>query len=233
MMNTALEKAFVEKCKSTLNLTDDRRINEYYYTSLPFCVLDAVFSIGAHYRSTELVVERYANMRGINRYTFEEITDICTLQQFINDVEKERNVEAFAKDVLKNRQRTSTRNGIFKADACYQIAKAMQQFGVNTLHDFRTLPDSELKDLSDQILSIKGQGSGIMLRYLFMLTGGDNTCKPDRHIREYLTSIGGKALSDQEIQELFERVVTELCKAYPHLTIRRLDNLIWNYQRSL
>ena len=142
-------------------------------------------------------------------------------------------MEAFAKNVLKNRQRTSTQNGIFKADACYQIAKVMQQFGVNTLDDFRALSDCKLKELSDQILNIRGQGSGIMLRYLIMLTGDDNTCKPDRHIREYLASIGEKALSDQEIQELFEGAVTELCKDYPHLTIRRLDNLIWNYQRAL
>lgn len=233
MGNTALKKSFIEKCKTTLNLADNRRINEYYYTSLPFCVLDAVFSIGAHYRSTENVVERYANMRGINRYTFEDETGICTLHHFIDDVEKEQNIEIFAREILKNRQRTSPKNGILKAEACYQIAKIMQRFGVSTLDDFRTLPECTLKDLSDKILKVKGQSSGIMLRYLLMLTGDDNTCKPDRQIRDFLESIEIKNITDYEIQELFEQSTEELCILYPHLTVRRLDNLIWNYQRAL
>ena len=72
-----------------------------------------------------------------------------------------------------------------------------------------------------------------MLRYFIMLTGDDDTCKPDRHIRCFLEPITGKDITDLEIQELFEKAISSLRESHPHLTIRRLDNLIWNYQRKI
>lgn len=232
MADTLQIQACVEKCREKLDLSDSRRINEYYYTSLPFCILDAVFSIGARYSSTERVVERYAKTCELNKYTFESFNGICTIQKFISDIESMDSVEAFARNVLNNRQRTSPRNGIYKAEACYHIAKIMRDFSVNTLDDFKKLSNETLKEISDQILLVRGQSSGIMLRYLIMLTGDDNTCKPDRHIRTFLKSITGESISDSEIQELLTAVTGCLKEEYPHLTVRRLDNLIWNHQRT-
>lgn len=233
MVDSFTTRAFVEKCQNVLNFSDNRRIDEYYYTSLPFCILDAVFSIGAHYRSTEKVVERYAKFCGMNRYTFENQTDICTVQRFIENFEKEETIGLFAKNVLCNRQRTSPRNGILKAEASYQIAKILHGYCVDTLTDFRNLSEEKLTEVSKQLLAVRGQGSGIMLRYFIMLTGDDDTCKPDRHIRYFLEPITGKDITDLEIQELFEKAISSLRESHPHLTIRRLDNLIWNYQRKI
>ena len=159
MVDSFTTRAFVEKCQNVLSFSDNRRIDEYYYTSLPFCILDAVFSIGAHYRTTEKVVERYAKFCGMNRYTFENQTVICTVQRFIEDFEKEETIGLFAKNVLCNRQRTSPRNGILKAEASYQIAKILHGYCVDTLTDFRNLSEEKLTEVSKQLLAVRGQGS--------------------------------------------------------------------------
>ena len=44
-------------CESTLNLSSASLSSSYYYDSLPYCVIDAVFSIGVKYTSTQNVVK--------------------------------------------------------------------------------------------------------------------------------------------------------------------------------
>ena len=39
----------VDFCKNTLTLEDVKLGDEFYYQSLPLCVIDAVFSIGVRY----------------------------------------------------------------------------------------------------------------------------------------------------------------------------------------
>ncbi len=43
-------------CKRHLDLQNAKFNDEYYYNSLPFCVIDAVFSIGIRYTITRNVV---------------------------------------------------------------------------------------------------------------------------------------------------------------------------------
>ena len=211
---------------------------EYTYNSLVFCVIDAVFSIGVKYKSVENTVKKYAEHYNLNLYD-DKYFDTHTVSDFIknNDSISENSCSyeaSMAKCVYNNQQRTSSRNGILKADACYQVAKTLNDNGINTLKDFQNLSLLQLHSLEKQIKKIKGQSSGIMFSYLCMLAGDDNTCKPDRWIRRFLKDNGMAEIenNDEEIQELFRESCKRLRNKYPNLTVRYLDYQIWAYQRA-
>lgn len=48
-------------CRNNLNLRNAKLGNEYYYQSLPLCIIDALFSIGIKYQTTQSVVQKYCN----------------------------------------------------------------------------------------------------------------------------------------------------------------------------
>lgn len=224
---------FIRKCESICDFKTAELPKEYHYSSLVFCILDAVFSIGARYTTTEKVVERYANKYELTRYTFEKSDTEHTIKDFITNINSENDIYNFTVEILKNRQRTSTKNGILKAQACYDVANVFIKHGINTINDFRNLSCEQQVVLDKDILNIKGQSSGIMLKYLYMLAGSENICKPDRHIRRFVEPILGENSTDEEIQKLFIYACNEMKKDFPRITVRLLDNKIWDYQKSL
>jgi len=99
----------------------------YEYASVPLCVIDAVFSIGVRYESTERTVTefcaRYHWQRdGRGREKEHTTSEFLKLLQ-----PYENRCENMADDVFRNRQRTSTRSGILKAEATFRFAKALHQ----------------------------------------------------------------------------------------------------------
>jgi hypothetical protein len=130
----------------------------YEYASLLLCVMDAVFSIGVRYESTERTVADFCARYGWQRDGRDK-TKEHTTSEFLRILEPYGNRwEEMANTVFRNRQRTSTRSGILKAEATYRFATALQQFGIETFAD---VPKSGLRhDLQRAIKSIPGQGSG-------------------------------------------------------------------------
>jgi hypothetical protein len=60
-VNTALQSeifAIAEYARKVLPLSSAKLSEEYFYQSLPLCIIDAVFSIGVKYDSTREVVIR-------------------------------------------------------------------------------------------------------------------------------------------------------------------------------
>jgi hypothetical protein len=53
-------KIITDFCIKNLDLENAKLGNEYFYQSLPLCVIDAVFSIGIKYQTTQAVVQRYS-----------------------------------------------------------------------------------------------------------------------------------------------------------------------------
>ncbi len=139
----------------------------------------------------------------------------------------EGTVQESADQVFCNHQRTSTRNGILKAEAVLRFAKILQKYGFERRKD---LERSVLPERGEaEIQSLPGQKSGQSLRYFYMLAGNDNWAKPDRHIFRFIQSSLGMPPSVQEAQRLLEKVVDELRPRYPQLTVRLLDYTIWEY----
>jgi hypothetical protein len=185
-----------------LPLATARLGDEYFYQSLPLCVIDAVYSIGVRYSGVQRVVARYCERLGRRTFRAERRTLPPTHDQESIAAFCERTEEigpaAMADAVFGNRQRTSSRAGVLKAEAAYRFAAALRVHGVNYFQDVPAAADDAR--LEADIRGIAGQGSGISLRYFFMLAGSDEFIKPDRMILRFLFSALGRQVSPVEAQ---------------------------------
>ena len=202
-----------------------------FYKSLPICILDAVFSIGVRYTSVVNVVNSYIGTFDLTISRTQADATEHTIRDFLANVAKYDTIEGFSKNVLHNMQRTSSRSGILKAEACREIALVCQKHGINTLRDFNDYADKVALD--KDIKSVRGQSSGIMLKYLYMLAGDENRVKPDRHIVRFIRETCAlPKLTDDDVQAIMVRTVEMLKPEYPNITVRFLDSLIWETQRQ-
>ncbi|WP_371323173.1 hypothetical protein VX159_12240 [Dechloromonas sp. ZY10] len=210
--------------------------DEYFYSSLSLCVIDSVFSIGVRYQQVQAVVNRYCDYYNLNQDrrtpppVAEQERRLESLVMRINQL----GVQAFAEQVVKNRQRTSTRNGILKAEAVKFFAESLIKNGIQTFQDAieATRDPQKERGIRKAIKSIPGQRSGISLQYFSMLAGSDDFIKPDRMILRFVQPVLGRSVALDEAQALLAATVRFLNNSYPTLTPRLLDYILWNYQRG-
>lgn len=218
-------RIFANHCKATLNLANAKDPCAGLYQNLPLCLLDAVYSMGVRYGSTRKVTARYAAY-----YVPQGTNANHTISEFLKNIENAGGAKNFAENVLNNKQRTATRNGILKSESCELVAKELQKRGIETISDFRNYSDKN--ELDKAICSTKSQSSGIMLKYLYMLAGDENMVKPDRMISRYIGLVLPRIKDHDDMVELVCRASDELKKSYPRLCPRALDHSIWEYQRA-
>ena len=224
----------IESLRSKLDLSEPLNPEEYAYQSLPLCVLDTIFSINAKYESTRNVVIRYCGHYELQRVRQDPdilppIEDQESITAFIEKIIS-LGVEAFSETILANRQRTSTRNGILKSEAVLRFAQVIQAHKVEYLQDVEAIQGKE--GFEKAIKEIPGQGSGITVKYFYMLAGSDDFVKPDRMILGFLKEQAGQSCNPDQAQELLSRAANTLKIEYPYMTPKLLDNLIWMYQRE-
>ena len=131
-----------------------------------------------------------------------------------------------AEQVYKNHQRTSATNGILKADAVARFACCLRSHSIESLHDVPKVANSQRFEA--EIKAIPGQGSGISLRYFWMLAGSDQFIKPDRMVLRFLGSALSRAATVQEAGPLMIAACQLLVVKYPQLTLRLLDTRFGN-----
>ncbi len=219
---------------------------EYYYSCLPLCLLDAIYSIGSNYTSTKNVVKRYSDKLNIKEFRETKNGEAPFIEQYKiddflktndsiinhkpineNGVELDGNVNNLA-DFVENHQLTSTKSGILKAEAAIQCALVLQEGGIQTIKDFNEKADL----IEEDFKNVTGQQSGISFSYLKMLCGDENTIKPDRHILRFLSRTLGYDVEKEEAEKLICSAVNQLKKQYPKVTPRALDYAIWNMMRN-
>ena len=85
------ELIIVKYCEKVLDLETAKLPEEYYYTSVPLCVIDAVFSIGVRYEGVKNTVKKYCRYFNLNQ--FREATEHpeIKLQQSVEDFLKSFN----------------------------------------------------------------------------------------------------------------------------------------------
>jgi hypothetical protein len=223
--------SFAEKA---LPLSDAVLHEAYYYRSLGLCVIDAIFSINARYSAVENVVARYCRHFSIerlrtNRECLPAVTDqepVVLLRDRIVEVGPER----FASEVLANRQRTSARSGILKAEAVCRLAQILSDHGVTYFQDVASVSDSAAFERS--VRTIPGQASGVSLQYFWMLAGSDNLVKPDRQIVRFAQRALGRDVAPAFAADCLARAAQLLQPKYPHLTPRLLDYEAWRFERA-
>jgi hypothetical protein len=203
----------------------------YEYASLPLCVIDAVFSIGVRYESTERTVTefcgRYRWQRdGRGRTAEHPISDFLVIVQ-----PYENRWEDMADRIFRNRQRTSSRSGILKAEATFRFAKTLQHFGLETFAD--VLKSGLRNDLRQAIKAIPGQSSGLSYAYFLILAGNQDGVKADRMVTRYVANaLGVRNVAPELAEELVRNASKVLRAEFPRLVPSSLDNKIWKYQRA-
>ena len=205
-------------CKTRLDLSTEIS-RDYGYAHLPLCVIDAVFSIGVRYASVEKTIFRFCEFAGVHA------NDLLSISDFIL-IHESNGSDGMARAVYQNRQRTSTRNGILKAEAVYRFAKVLAQFGAETLPDVPRVKG--FPDFEAEIKTIPGQRSGISLQYFYMLTGDENTIKPDRMVARFIEQATHqeynwrlyRRYNRQQMTHLVNEACWILQSDYPHLIPR-------------
>lgn len=225
-------KCLYEKCIKNLDLKSAKLGDEFYYENLTFCLIDAVFSMGIRYKIVQNAITRYKNYISEKGFNFNEhkISDFIEIVNSIPCKEDEKCLLFSEKVLTKNR--TSPRNGILKTQACYYIAQILVKYHIETKEQFNSMPKDIMESVKKEISNVKGQSSGIMLEYLYMLAGNDNMCKPDRHLHKFVETATGEKEDNNTIQILMENVTNLLKKDYPNFTVKLLDYEIWNFQKK-
>jgi len=204
-MNTdrleSLSELTAKYCFEKLDLDSAGLGSEYSYPNLPLCIIDTVFSIGVSYASTRNTVDRFCRFLGAES-TFESFS----ISSFLS-MNHTYSPQRMAAEVFGNKQRTSTVNGILKAEAVMIFSEAVKAQDVEYLKDSSFLLNNE--EFEKSVLSIPGQRSGISLRYFYMLIGSDDFVKPDRMILRFLQT----ATECESITpDLACRIVQSACK---------------------
>jgi hypothetical protein len=207
----------------------DPQPRERRWTSLSFCIVDAVWSIGAHYDNmvVPLVRKKFATEFGITQPT------IPASEPLPVDPLPLSKLGVLTVDSLTgmtNRQRTSTRGGILKADAVLRHIAVLREHHVDTMQDaLALLPDTERFAKVDKALrSIPGEGGyGVRRNYLWMLIGHDDLIKPDRMVLRWLGRQGVKtdpAGARDIIAAVVPYVSTRLNRT---VTAWEIDHALW------
>jgi hypothetical protein len=192
------------------------------YSSLALAVIDSVWSIGVRYAGVRNVVARYR----VSRTRDGANADTDTPADLANVIDRAGGPEVFA-DIVENRQRTSSRGGILKAEAIRLAAGVLIDAGMTSPADITAATDGRLTDLRTRWTAVRGQGSGLSWDYFLMLCGRQGV-KADRMVRRFVADAPER--EEREIsQARAHQLVTE---AAGHLGLRvsQLDFAIWRYQ---
>jgi hypothetical protein len=223
----------VARCMKEVSFDKDLD-NEYKYSSLALCVIDSVFSIGVRYEGVKNVIRNVSTKLGISAII--QIADgshdnEIETSDFLSKI-SHLTVEAMATDLYKNMQRTSTSKGILKAEAALSFIRILIKYKVEKFTDIPKVFND--REFEHEVKSIKGQSSGISLKYFYMLAGNGDMIKPDRMIMNFLQETLGKAVSMNDAQDILYLAAKKLSKLLDEpINAMTLDNCIWKYQRQL
>lgn len=232
---TPNQQLIYNKCITDLPLSHASLSPEYYYDSLPQCIIDAVYSIGVKYASTRNTVIRYCDQKAVQRLSapLGMPSDLHTVDQLLANIDPYIHTDFGAATLFRNRQRTSVKSGIRKAEAVYLFASALARHGIQTLHDIRSASPAIIDAVEADIKTIPGQKSGISFSYFLMLSGDDGHMKIDRWLLRFIGDALGHAGYNNTAQAYTDllAVCNELKTAYPDLTPRLLDHTIWSHMK--
>lgn len=211
--------------------TLDLQPRQRRWTSVTYCVLDAVWSIGISYeRYVVPAVRRVATAAG------DESPAVATDAAPPHDplpLSTFRAIYPAPEQLVAvtSSHRTSSRSGILKAEAALRYADVLTGFGIDTLADAsKALMDTDRVDeISAELRRIPGDG--VRTGYFWMLVGDDDTVKPDRMILRFLDRhgaptdvLGAKTI----LRELAEHLTTPGRPVTPWM----VDHAIWRAESS-
>lgn len=207
-------------------------VAEFSYHSLPLCVIDSVFSMGVRYTNAKKAVRSWCASND-PEWPIHNANSrpAYTISDFLRSVGALQGIDLSKRFFGGNRQRTSSRSGILKADAVVAFAGALQDCGVENFDDLSDA--NRTADARASVRAIPGQRSGISFNYFLMLAGHEDKVKADRMICRFVADAAGlpKITPDDAMRAVLGACGV-LAKEYASLTPRSLDRMIWGYQSS-
>lgn len=219
-MNDYEVKQLADYCRAKLPLAEIEVSSGAAYPNLPLCIIDTIYSINVRYTSTQNTVNRFIE--------YFSIPEQFSVNEFLALYEK-HDIEFMTRQVYQNAQRTSTRNGILKAEAVRRVAEILHKYDVGDLADVEKVINNP--DFEAEYKKIPGQNSGVSLHYFYILVGVENEVKPDRMVIRFIEEALQRVVKVEECHPLLVKVCELLKADYPNLTPRSLDHEIWKFQR--
>jgi hypothetical protein len=208
--------------------------NAYYYQSLPFCIIDSIFSVGVRYGQVEKVIchfSKFTNWQPFRKHgsDFPEVGEQKTTDGFLAkyNAVKIPKIDLFNNSCYAN---PSASSPILKADLVGLFADALAKAKIQTFQDFAKVHDPD--KLDQTLRELPSLRSGVVVRYFRMLAGDEKQVKPDRMIRGFINDAIGKELDPDKAAELVQDSCELLKMKYKNLTPRLLDHAIWKFQRN-
>lgn len=127
----------INQIKQDIDLQSAALSDEYYYQSLPLCVIDSVFSIEINYKITRNVVIKYCNYYDLQRIQsrkgeLPKIEEQEAISSLLIKYENE-GINKFTEEIYDNRNRTSAKSGILKSEAVYEFARVLKKYDIDYL----------------------------------------------------------------------------------------------------
>jgi hypothetical protein len=209
----------VARCREFLGPVESWVAPVGYPDGLALCVLDSVWSIGVRYGGVEAVLGRYRVLRENDG----AVAARDGLTELVAVIDRLGGPDGFAV-AMANRQRTSTRGGMLKADAVLRCARGLIDVGVVSTVELRGGGTDRLLAAERAWRAVPGQRSGISWRYLRLLAGAQEV-KPDRMIIRFVAVAIGRVPTAGEAATLVISAAASL-----GADIRGLDHRIWRHQ---
>lgn len=211
-------------CKRNLGDPDLWFAPDGYPNSLALCIVDSIYSTGAHYSSVINVVRRYRDDR--QDRGGDASTDGAS--ELAGNIDARGGPDAWA-IAIGNRRPTSTSPGApLKADAIYRLANNLVDAGTDTAEAFRSaVANGRADELKSLWRSTPGQRSGITWEYALMLLGVPGV-KADRMVVRYVARALERPTLDMSPVEAAELVrgVAER----NDWNVIRTDHAIWRFE---
>ena len=214
----------------------DPQPRRYRWTSLSYGVLDAVWSIGAHYDNVVVpLVARVAAAAGDASpavpATSPPVPDPLPLPGLLAQYP-----DVGALTARTNGQRTSTRSGIRKADAVLRYARILVEHRITDLAAAGALlagPDERFSAVDQALAAVPGDGQhGVRRGYLWMLCGSDHLVKPDRMVLRWIAR-HRPGVGPADARRLLDEVAAALTiRLGRRVTPWMLDHAIWQAERG-
>lgn len=196
------------------------------WTSVSYCLVDAVWSIGVGYdRHVVPAVRRVADAAG----DAEPVAPVEAMPD-VDPLPVSRFLDTYpTPDALRQvttAHRTSSRGGILKAEAAVLYARALHDAGIDTLADAgEALADRDRVDALGATLRAV-PGDGVRTDYFWMLVGDDDAVKPDRAVLRFLAQHGMPTVPAEAVRVL--RVLASLLSTDDApVTPWMVDHAIW------
>jgi len=212
----------------------DPQPREKRWVSLSLCIVDAVWSIGAHYDNVVVpLVRKVAKEFGVEQPTVPMGEPIG-----VDPLSLSRLADLSADELtrLTNRQRTSTSRGILKSDAVLRHIHAFREQGVGGLSDAIALfgDAKRFAAVNAALRAIPGEGAHAVRRnYLWMLIGQDDLIKPDRMVLRWFKkhNVVVDPVGARDIIAALVPVVSARLKRT--VTAWEIDHTLWSAGRGM